>query len=442
MKHTQFKNLLDKAYSKAATTNKPIIIRYTQSIPYSVDDILNKMLIQKDMFYMNFPNNKGTYMGIGKSLSYQISSKKELVNLKRNKYIVINNKRKDLLNFFGGAAFDIESKSFYPWKNIPKGEFFIPKLLIQKTSSTTSLLYTRLIDKNILKTSILKDYKRYYLLINNKTETITEGNISIKLKSQSPRYKTYLKNIYNIVDRFANNSLEKVVISRLVKYTLANNLSIANLIYYLNKRYPRCLNFFISFNKNNIFIGSTPEKLIQINNTSFTIDAIAGSCPNKKNLYNTKEISEHNYVIRYIKHKMEKISSHITIPKKPSILQLHYIYHLYTFISGKLKNKTHILELLEKLYPTPALLGNPSDNAMRSINLYEKTDRGWYGGCIGIYNENGDGQFYVPIRSGLIKNNNFLLFTGSGIISESIPQKEWEETVLKLEHILSYFNKD
>ena len=91
MKHTQFKNILDKAYRKAAITDKPVIMRYTQSISYSTDNILNNLLIQKNMFYMNFPNNKGTYIGIGKSLSHQISSKKELVNLKRNKYIVINN---------------------------------------------------------------------------------------------------------------------------------------------------------------------------------------------------------------------------------------------------------------------------------------------------------------------------------------------------------------
>ena len=99
-------------------------------------------------------------------------------------------------------------------------------------------------------------------------------------------------------------------------------------------------------------------------------------------------------------------------------------------------------KLLSNLYPTPALLGHSSDMALNYIKKTEKTDRGWYAGAIGIYNQNGDGQFYVPIRSGLIKNSKLLLFTGSGIVSKSIPEKEWEETVLKLEHILSYFNKN
>ena len=136
---------------------------------------------------------------------------------------------------------------------------------------------------------------------------------------------------------------------------------------------------------------------------------------------------------------MKKIVSNISIPKVPVILNLPYIYHLYTEISGRLKNKTHILDLLTKLYPTPALLGSPYNNAFKKIDQYEKINRGWYGGCIGLYDDNGNGEFYVPIRSGLIKGKNITLFTGSGIVSKSNARKEWEETTLKLEHILSYF---
>ena len=73
---------------------------------------------------------------------------------------------------------------------------------------------------------------------------------------------------------------------------------------------------------------------------------------------------------------------------------------------------------------------------------FDRNSRFIYGGTTTyphLYNDIGDGKFYVPIRSGLIKNNYLLLFTGSGIVSESDSHKEWEETSLKLEHILSYF---
>ena len=77
---------------------------------------------------------------------------------------------------------------------------------------------------------------------------------------------------------------------------------------------------------------------------------------------------------------------------------------------------------------------------MECIKKTETTDRGWYAGAIGTYNENGDGEFYVPIRSGLIKNKSILLFSGSGIVLKSNAEKEWNETVLKLNHFLSFFN--
>ena len=106
MQDNQFKNLLDKAYSKATIADKPVIIRYTQSITHSVDDILNNVTIQKNMFYMNFPDKKNSYIGIGKSLSHKISSKKELVDLKNNKYIIVKQ------NFFWVLRFPLRIDFF------------------------------------------------------------------------------------------------------------------------------------------------------------------------------------------------------------------------------------------------------------------------------------------------------------------------------------------
>ena len=111
-------------------------------------------------------------------------------------------------------------------------------------------------------------------------------------------------------------------------------------------------------------------------------------------------------------------------------------------MSGKTKNAQHVLDLLIKLYPTPALLGKPYKDALEKVDKYETFNRGWYGGCIGLYDEKGNGEFYVPIRSGLIKNKNIYLYTGSGIVLKSKAEKEWKETELKLQHLLSYFNKN
>ena len=76
---------------------------------------------------------------------------------------------------------------------------------------------------------------------------------------------------------------------------------------------------------------------------------------------------------------------------------------------------------------------------MELIDSNESFDRGWYGGSIGVFNTNGDGNFYVPIRSALIKNSKIYFYSGSGIVGKSSAEKEWQETQLKLQHLQSIF---
>ena len=72
---------------------------------------------------------------------------------------------------------------------------------------------------------------------------------------------------------------------------------------------------------------------------------------------------------------------------------------------------------------------------MKLIDSIESFDRGWYGGVIGYYDKNGNGIFYVPIRSGLMLKNKIFLYSGSGIVNESKAVNEWNETELKFSHL-------
>ena len=137
---------------------------------------------------------------------------------------------------------------------------------------------------------------------------------------------------------------------------------------------------------------------------------------------------------------MGPISSKIIIQnKKP--LKLNYAYHINTPIKGILLKSMHILKILDKLYPTPALAGSPVTDSIKIIQKVERFDRGWYGGSIGIFTTGGNGKFYVPIRSCLIKKNEIFFYSGGGIMKKSQPLCEWEETETKLEHLKSIFNE-
>ena len=437
MQNFKFKSFLDNIYREKQISKKNSIIKYEEIINTKINTVSQYKANKKNTFYMKYPSGE-IYFGYGNTISIKINKKNDLKILKNNDYSILTNNDK-VLNFFGGLSFDLDNKNYYPWNKIPKGKFIIPKVLIKQISGKTILTYFKKVNQKTRKSYIIHDFNKEFCSIKN-IKSFKKNKTQINLDYQNPNKNDYLSNIQNIIKKINNKDLSKVVISRLSKYSLKENLNKGQLIEYLNRNHPNCFNFFINFNKDKSFIGSSPEKLIKLNNnTTLSIDALAGSSKKINDLRAIKEIDEHNYVIKHIKDIMSPICKKIYIPKKPETLNLKYINHLITSITGELKNKNHIIDLIKKLYPTPALLGFKSKKALQIINDIEKTDRGWYGGCIGNFDTNGNGDFFVPIRSCLQNHKKLFIFTGSGIISKSNATKEWEETQIKSKHILDYF---
>ena len=163
---------------------------------------------------------------------------------------------------------------------------------------------------------------------------------------------------------------------------------------------------------------------------------MAGTSVKKEGLNTIKEMEEHKYVSSYIKSSFRKYCNNIKISKTHK-LKMNYAYHLYSEIKGNMKIDNPILNIINTLYPTPALSGYPKNKAIKIINSLETFDRGYYGGAVGFYNQKGNGSYFVPIRSALKRKNEIYFFAGGGITEKSDSLKEWEETELKLKHIKS-----
>ncbi|MDZ7682556.1 MAG: chorismate-binding protein [Fodinibius sp.] len=127
---------------------------------------------------------------------------------------------------------------------------------------------------------------------------------------------------------------------------------------------------------------------------------------------------------------------------RPEVKKLSNVQHLYTPIRVQLKEQVTMLDVIEQLHPTPAVGGYPWGDAAHHIDELEQFDRGWYAGPVGWFNVNGDGEFAVGIRSGLFTKNKAHFFAGCGIVADSDPQSEWEETNLKLKPMLSALQYD
>ena len=272
--------------------------------------------------------------------------------------------------------------------------------------------------------------------------------MSVDKYKDIPNRKEYDKIIYSVLEEIRPEKLEKVVISRSHQVKVDEGFSVVSALQVLRNIYPKCTNFFFSFPKFGVFFGATPEQLIRKNGKQIKTEALAGTIGRGRNMEEDrllaeklfdshKEREEHRFVIDQIKGRLETIIPELDIPYEPQILKLKNVQHLKTPISGKLKNGEKILDLVKLLHPTPAVAGTPMKRAMQVIEKLEPHDRGWYAGPVGWIDPKGNGDFFVALRSALVKDDEAHIFVGGGIVSESLPEQEWHETELKLQPIIS-----
>lgn len=117
-------------------------------------------------------------------------------------------------------------------------------------------------------------------------------------------------------------------------------------------------------------------------------------------------------------------------------MKIRDIQHLYTPVEGNLNPGATLFDLVEALHPTPALGGEPKLEAMEMIREYEALNRGYYAAPIGWIDAKGDGEFAVAIRSALLDGKEAYLYAGGGIVADSTPQSEYDETWVKFRPML------
>ena len=121
---------------------------------------------------------------------------------------------------------------------------------------------------------------------------------------------------------------------------------------------------------------------------------------------------------------------------QPRVLGLANVQHLYLPISAALPADVHILDLVARLHPTPAVGGTPRGPALATIKRLEPVDRGLYAGPQGWVDHRGGGEFFVGIRSALIDGHTATVHAGAGIVAGSDAENEFAETELKLKALV------
>jgi isochorismate synthase len=241
--------------------------------------------------------------------------------------------------------------------------------------------------------------------------------------------------------------IEKVVLARSHGLRQSQPFDTTTVLRRLASSYPSCTIFGIEHD-GGAFVGATPERLVALQAGVASTGALAGSTGRGATpaqdrsfgqalLNDPKERAEHDYVVRALRDGLEGISTRIVADAEPRLKQLPNVQHLWTPMRADVLAGTTILELVERLHPTPAVGGFPTRPALELIRAREHLDRGWYAAPIGWLDGAGNGEFVVGLRSALLRENVATLFAGCGIVADSDAAAEAAELGWKLRPMLA-----
>src|SRR5262249_41159601 len=149
-----------------------------------------------------------------------------------------------------------------------------------------------------------------------------------------------------------------------------------------------------------------------------------------------KDTAEHQVTARHVAGALAAACHSVRVTG-PEIVRFTNIQHLATTVRGELREPApSVLDLAACLHPTPAINGAPPADARRLIAELEGMERGWYAGAVGWMDGRGDGELAVAIRCGLLYEDGARLYAGNGMMPDSDPAAELEETRLKLRVLL------
>ncbi|WP_400248068.1 anthranilate synthase component I [Niallia sp. JL1B1071] len=196
-------------------------------------------------------------------------------------------------------------------------------------------------------------------------------------------------------------------------------------------------------------LGSSPESLIKAVDGKVITNPIAGTRPRGATLeedinlekelqLDEKELAEHKMLVDLARNDVGKVSDFgsISVDKYIKVEKYKHVMHLVSEVSGDLKKDFKCVDALVSCLPAGTVSGAPKIRAMQIINELEGTKRGIYSGAVGYFSKNGNMDFALAIRTMVIKDKKAYIQAGAGIVHDSVPEKEYEETIHKLKLFL------
>lgn len=247
----------------------------------------------------------------------------------------------------------------------------------------------------------------------------------------SEKYGTLVR---KAVNKISESELQKVVLSRFERSSI-EYLRPIEVFQRLMSLYPSAFVYLWYHPKESMWLGATPETLVQIDGNSFYSMALAGTQNYMGNMdveWGQKEKDEHQYVVEDIRNRLEGSNLEFQELKisKPYTVKAGNVLHLKADFNGKI-GKLDLRSLITTLHPTPAVCGYPRNLAEEFIKNHEAYNREFYSGFLGEINRNNKSNLFVNLRCARVDDLGVNLYVGGGVTKDSIPEKEWLETISK-----------
>ncbi len=271
-------------------------------------------------------------------------------------------------------------------------------------------------------------------------------------KTPVPAPEVYGDMVRSALEIFAQGDVNKIVLSRTMDVTLDRPLDYGHVLPDLLGRNAKGYTFALPVwsseaeDRPAMMVGASPELLVRREGETIFVNPLAGSIgrhPDPKTdearraglAVSEKDLREHSYVVEDIVRILREHCDELQVPEGPSVIGTDALWHLSTFITGRLRDSSMTaLELACALHPTPAICGYPTAGAFEQIMKLEPFDRGYFTGLVGWQRENGDGEWALTLRCALHDGANRLrLYAGAGTVAGSDPQSEITETATKME---------
>jgi menaquinone-specific isochorismate synthase len=354
---------------------------------------------------------------------------------------------------FGGFAFSAlgqqaqgllaEGQLDSDWSQFGPARLVLPRLTyaVERSRAVLALVVERSeLDRGSASEHVQLLERVYELLLQQ--PQLERAAEPVLRRRDEPEAADFCGRVDDLVRAIGSGSLQKVMAAREVRLHFASAVDAVATVSALAEQAPECQRFLFRWG-DAAFVGASPERLLRRRGRALETEALAGSIdvdaesPERNLEASLKELEEHQLTVAAIQRSLDPVCEEVRLPSRPAVHRLKHLLHLRTPIQATLRAETHVLELVERLHPTPAVGGVPTAAAMEWIVSREPFDRGWYAGPVGWLDAHGDGEFNVALRSGLVRGQSVRLFAGAGIVRGSLSSAEYDETKLKLAAMLS-----